>query len=102
LAEVRADAEIASIPIVMLTTSGAPEDILGSCQLHASAYVGPAERPSLQIPFFRAPAACWCARATVETTGTSQVISPAASPRPCSPVRILRQVPFRCQRRDRP
>lgn len=39
LAEVRADAEIASIPIVMLTTSGAPEDILRSYQLHASAYV---------------------------------------------------------------
>ena len=39
LAAVRADAEIASIPIVMLTTSGAPEDILRSYQLHASAHV---------------------------------------------------------------
>ena len=39
LAEVRADAEIASIPIVMLTTSKAPEDILRSYQLHASAYL---------------------------------------------------------------
>lgn len=39
LAEVRADAEIASIPIVILTTSGAPEDILRSYRLHASAYV---------------------------------------------------------------
>jgi hypothetical protein len=52
-------------------------------------------------PRLRAPAACWCARATVESTDTSQVISPAASARPCKAVRILRQVPFRCQRRNR-
>ena len=30
----------------------------------------------LQIPLLRAPAACWCARATVESTDTSQVITP--------------------------
>src|SRR5205814_8070228 len=30
--------------------------------------VHPAGRLSLQIPLFRAPAACWCARATVEST----------------------------------
>jgi hypothetical protein len=55
----------------------------------------------LQIPLFRAPAACWCARAIVESTGTSQVISPAASALACSAVLILRQVPFRCQRRNK-
>ena len=58
----------------------------------------PAGRLGLQIPLLRAPAACWCARATVESTLTSQVISPAASARACSPVRICCQVPSRCQR----
>jgi hypothetical protein len=33
----------------------------------------------LQIPFFEAPAACWWARQTVESTFTSQVIRPFAS-----------------------
>jgi hypothetical protein len=60
-----------------------------------------AGRLGLQVPLFRAPAACWCARAIVESTETSQVISPAASARACSAVTNLRQVPFRCQRRNR-
>ena len=60
-----------------------------------------AGRLGLQVPLFRAPAACWCARATVESTETSQVISPAASARPCNAVTIRRQVPSRCQRRNR-
>jgi hypothetical protein len=47
-----------------------------------------AGRLSLQIPFLRAPAACWCARAIVGSTLTSQVISPAASARAYSPARI--------------
>src|SRR5437762_6557547 len=38
----------------------------------------------------------------VESTPTSQVINPAASAIACSPVRILAQVPLRCQRRNRP
>jgi hypothetical protein len=42
----------------------------------------------LQIPLFRAPAACWCARALVESTDTSQVINPAASATVCNLVRI--------------
>jgi len=42
---------------------------------------GAAGRFGLQVPLFRAPAACLCARATVESTDTSQVISPAASAR---------------------
>jgi len=56
----------------------------------------------LQIPFLDAPAACWWARAMVESTLTSQVINPAASARACNPVRTLAQVPSRCQRRNRP
>jgi hypothetical protein len=56
----------------------------------------------LQIPFLGAPAACWCARAMVESTLTSQQISPAASAKACNAIRIRDHVPSRCQRRYRP
>jgi CheY-like chemotaxis protein len=39
LAEVKADPELRSIPVVVLTTSKAEEDILRSYDLHANAYV---------------------------------------------------------------
>ena len=39
LAEVKADAELRTIPIVVLTTSEAEEDVLRSYALHANAYV---------------------------------------------------------------
>ncbi|NGY59829.1 response regulator [Lentzea sp. NEAU-D13] len=39
LAEVKADAELRSIPVVVLTTSEAEEDILRSYSLYANAYV---------------------------------------------------------------
>ncbi|MFC4052520.1 response regulator [Actinomadura syzygii] len=39
LAEVKADDELRSIPVVILTTSEADEDILRSYQSHANAYV---------------------------------------------------------------
>ena len=39
LAEVKADAELRHIPVVVLTTSDAEEDILRSYSLHANAYV---------------------------------------------------------------
>ena len=39
LAELKRDPELLSIPVVMLTTSRAEEDILRSYQLHANAYV---------------------------------------------------------------
>ncbi len=39
LAEIKADAELRSIPIVVLTTSQSPADILSSYSLHANAYV---------------------------------------------------------------
>ncbi|WP_338674954.1 response regulator [Streptomyces sp. SCSIO 30461] len=39
LERVKADADLTHIPIVVLTTSSAEEDILRSYQLHASAYV---------------------------------------------------------------
>jgi len=39
LAELKGDAELCDIPIVVLTTSAAEEDILRSYQLHCNAYV---------------------------------------------------------------
>ena len=39
LAEIKGDPELATIPVVVLTTSHAEEDILRSYQLHANAYV---------------------------------------------------------------
>jgi CheY-like chemotaxis protein len=39
LAAVKADAELRTIPIIILTTSRAPADIVSSYELHANAYV---------------------------------------------------------------
>ena len=39
LAEIKGDSELATIPVIVLTTSEAEEDILRSYQLHANAYV---------------------------------------------------------------
>lgn len=75
--------------------AGAPEAVI------VGLGVDPAGRLALQIPFLRAPAACWWARQTVESTLTSQVIRPCASARTCSCSRIRFQVPSRCQRRNR-
>jgi CheY-like chemotaxis protein len=39
LTELKSDRDLLAIPVVVLTTSGAQEDILRSYQLHANAYV---------------------------------------------------------------
>lgn len=39
LAEIKGDPELRTIPVVVLTTSNAEEDVLRSYQLHANAYV---------------------------------------------------------------
>jgi CheY-like chemotaxis protein len=39
LAEIKSDEELRSIPVVVLTTSQAPADIVSSYSLHANAYV---------------------------------------------------------------
>lgn len=39
LADIKSDPELCDIPVVVLTTSAADEDILRSYQLHANAYV---------------------------------------------------------------
>lgn len=55
----------------------------------------------LQVPFFDAPAACWWARQTVESTFTSHVIRPVASAWAWSWVTIRVQIPSRCHRRNK-
>jgi hypothetical protein len=57
---------------------------------------------ALPVPRCGPRAACWCALATVESTLTSQVITPLASAWACRAVRIHCQVPSRCQRRTSP
>jgi CheY-like chemotaxis protein len=39
LAEIKADPELATIPVIVLTTSEAEEDVLRSYQAHANAYI---------------------------------------------------------------
>ena len=39
LAQIKSDADLQSIPVVVLTTSDAEEDVLRSYNLHANAYV---------------------------------------------------------------
>jgi CheY-like chemotaxis protein len=39
LSEIKADSELSSIPVVVLTTSAAEEDVVRSYQLHANCYV---------------------------------------------------------------
>jgi hypothetical protein len=63
--------------------------------------VDPTGRLALQIPFLRAPAACWWARQTVESTLTSQVIRPFASAWTCSCSKTCFHVPSRRHRRNR-
>jgi hypothetical protein len=52
-------------------------------------------------PFYGPPAACWWARATVDSTLTSQVIRPFASALACGCSKIRFHVPSRCHRRNR-
>jgi hypothetical protein len=60
------------------TAPGASEAVVGRLDEDA------AGRLLLEVPLFAAPAACWWARQTVESTFTSQVIRPLASASACS------------------
>ncbi|HEY3758145.1 MAG TPA: response regulator [Solirubrobacteraceae bacterium] len=39
LAEIKSDPELATIPVIVLTTSSSQEDIMGSYRMHANAYI---------------------------------------------------------------
>jgi CheY-like chemotaxis protein len=39
LAEIKGDPELATIPVIVLTTSSSHEDIMGSYRMHANAYI---------------------------------------------------------------
>jgi CheY-like chemotaxis protein len=39
LAEIKSDPELATIPVIVLTTSSSHEDIMGSYRMHANAYI---------------------------------------------------------------
>jgi CheY-like chemotaxis protein len=39
LAEIKSDPELATIPVIVLTTSSSREDIVGSYRMHANAYI---------------------------------------------------------------
>ncbi len=39
LAEIKSDPQLSTIPVIVLTTSQAEEDILGSYKMHANAYI---------------------------------------------------------------
>lgn len=51
-------------------------------------------------PFLRAPAACWWARQTVESTDTSHSTCPVASALTCNFFKTIDHVPSICQRRN--
>ena len=61
---------------------------------------GAARRPGRGAPFLRAPAECWCARTTEESTATTQSTG-CPSSRTCALARILSQVPSAVHRRSR-
>ncbi|WP_346540178.1 hypothetical protein [Micromonospora sp. DPT] len=61
-------------------TAGAAQRVVGRLDADAAGWFG------LQIPLFLAPAACWWARALVESTDTFQVTLPAALARACNAV----------------
>lgn len=66
--------------------------VAGQVDLAGQAASGPAEGRVTEPPF-RAPAACWWARTTVESTDTSHSMSPAASALACAARSIRSNVP---------
>lgn len=78
----------------------APQGVADQMDLAGQTTSGASERAVVE-PSFRAPAACWWARTTVESTGTSQSMSPAASALAWAAQSICLKVPSRAQRRKR-
>lgn len=78
----------------------AAERIAGKVDLAGQTTPRASERRRAEPPF-RAPAACWWARTTVESTDTSQSMSPAASAVACAARNIRSKVPSLAHRRKR-
>ena len=76
----------------MLASVTAPSDVSGGANLCRGFGSPTPPGGSFCASLFRAPAACWCARAIVESTLTSQVINPPPAPSPLRRPRGLRWV----------
>lgn len=76
------------------------QGVAGQVDLAGQAAPGASGRGAAE-PHFRAPAACWWARTTVESTDTSQSMSPAASAFAWAAWSIRSSVPSRAHRRNR-
>ncbi len=77
----------------------------GQVDLCAQSAAGPADGVVCRFarwgPFLRAPAACWCARTTVESTETAQLRSSSASACATSAANTRSQVPSMAHIRSR-
>ena len=78
----------------------AAKGVAGQVDFAGQATSGASEAGAAEPPF-RAPAACWWARTTVESSDTSQSMSPAASARAWAARSIRSKVPSSAQRRKR-
>jgi two-component system response regulator len=65
LAEIKADAQLKNIPVVVLTSSTAEEDILRAYSLHANCYVAKSMDFTGLAEVIRAIAHFWCTIATL-------------------------------------
>lgn len=69
LAAIKADDELKSIPVVVLTTSKAEEDIVSAYQLHANAYISKPVDLSDFLAVIRSFEGFWLAVVTLPPTG---------------------------------
>ncbi len=73
LAEIKSDANLKSIPVVILTTSRADEDIIRSYNLHANAYVAKPVGLTEFLEAVRALEDFWLAVVTLPVSRTNEV-----------------------------
>jgi CheY-like chemotaxis protein len=73
LAEIKADPDLRRIPVVVLTTSRAEQDILRSYDLHANAYVSKPVAFEAFLAAVQALESFWLAVATLPADGEARV-----------------------------